>query len=296
MELRHVRYFLAVAEAHNFTRAAATLGIGQPPLSQQIKDLEDELGCRLFRRVPHGAELTAAGEAFQFEARAIVQGAERARVAAQRAARGVPGRLRVGMTGSAAFHALVPAAIRGFGRSYPDVLLTIEEANTQRLLARLGSGELDAAFLRPNAESYDGLRLQKLADEPMVLVLPASHALATRRRAHLAEFADDRIVLFPHAAGPHLHDAVTNACRAAGFVPRLGQEVPQIASIINFVAAEAGISVVPASLANIKVENVVYLRLAGVAPVARLSLAWRTDARDAILTNFLMAARAAGGV
>lgn len=241
MELRHIRYFLAVADERNFTRAAAKLGIGQPPLSQQIKDLESELDVQLFRRVPHGAELTAAGDAFLVEARAMVAMAERARIAAQRAARGDSGQLRVGFTPSAAFNALVPTAIREFGRAYPDVSLTLEEANTARLLERVLSGEIDAAFLRPFEDTYKDLRLRKLPDEHMLLVLPSSHPLAGRRSVTLADLAFDKFVLFPRAVGPRLHDAITGSCRAAGFEPVLGQEVPQIPSIINLVAAEASV-------------------------------------------------------
>ena len=287
MELRHVRYFLAVAEARNFTRAAATLGIGQPPLSQQIKDLEEELEARLFRRLPHGAELTAAGEAFLVEARALTALAGRARIAAQRAARGESGRMRVGFTGSAAFNPQVPAAIRAFGRAYPEVSLTLEEANTARLLERLASGEVDAAFLRPNEESYRELRLRRLADEPMLLVLPKSHKLAEQRGVALVDLAADRFVMFPREVGPRLYDAVIGACRDAGFKPVLGQEVPQIPSIINMVAAEAGVSIVPSSLAAIHVAGVRYVQITGAAPTARLALAWRRDGRAATLANFL---------
>ena len=286
MELRHIRYFLAVAEESNFTRAAARVGIGQPPLSQQIKDLEAELDAQLFRRLPHGAELTAAGEAFLVEARIMMAVAERARIAAQRAARGDVGGLRIGFTGSAAFNTLVPGAIRDFARSYPGVSLDLVEANTSSLLERLGSGELDAAFLRPNDDKYDVLRLRKIVDEPMLLVLASSHKLAHRVRITLAELASDRFVLFPRVVGPRLHDAITGACRTAGFEPLLGQEVPQIPSIINLVAAEAGVSIVPSSLAQIKVDGVVYIPIEGAAPTARLVLAWRRDARATTLANF----------
>ncbi len=293
MELRHIRYFLAVAEESNFTRAAAKIGIGQPPLSQQIKDLEVELDVQLFRRVPHGAELTAAGAAFLLEARAMMALAERARVSAQRAARGDSGRLRVGFTASAAFNAMVPTTIRGFGRAYPDVALTLEEANTARLLERLVSGELDAAFLRPDDETYKDLRLRKLVEEQMLLVVPSNHPLAKSRSLMLADIASDRFILFPRAVGPRLHDSITSACRAAGFEPVLGQEVPQIPSIINLVAAEAGVSVVPSSLAKIRVDGVVYIPIRGAAPTACLALAWRRDARQTTLANFLALGRTA---
>src|SRR5262245_1065439 len=127
MELRHLRYFLAVAEELNFTRAAARVGIGQPPLSQQIRDLEEEIGTALFRRVPRGAELTAAGGAFLAEAQSVLTLADRAKIAAQRAARGETGRLRVGFTGTAGFSPIVPASIRAFAQAYPAVDQVLEE-------------------------------------------------------------------------------------------------------------------------------------------------------------------------
>lgn len=149
MELRHIRYFLAVAEERHFTRAAAKVGIGQPPLSQQIKDLEAELGAALFRRVAHGAELTPAGEAFLEMVQEMPALAEHVKNAARRASRGEVGSLRVGFTASAAFNPVVPSAIRAFRRAYPGVALSLAETNTILLAQGLRDGTLDAAFLRP---------------------------------------------------------------------------------------------------------------------------------------------------
>src|ERR1700752_916450 len=142
VELRHIRYFLAVAEERHFTRAAAKVGIGQPPLSQQIKDLEVEIGTPLFHRVAHGAELTAAGEAFLQAVKEMPTLTERAIKGPPPAARGDTGPLRVGFTASAAFNTVVPSAIRAFRRAYADVELVLEEANTTRLVASLPGGAL----------------------------------------------------------------------------------------------------------------------------------------------------------
>src|SRR5580698_1013933 len=162
MELRHIRYFLAVAEERNFTRAAARVGIGQPPLSQQIKDLESEVGAALFHRIPQGAELTDAGRAFLEHVRAIPPQAERAVHAARRAARGEIGSLRVVYTVSAPFNPIVTGAIRSFKRAYPDVDLTLEESNTAHLIAGLRENLLDAAFLRSEDLGSDDLQLHPL--------------------------------------------------------------------------------------------------------------------------------------
>jgi DNA-binding transcriptional LysR family regulator len=247
MELRHIRYFLAVAEERHFTRAAAKVGIGQPPLSQQIKDLEAEVGVPLFHRLAHGAELTAAGEAFLEGVKEMPALAERATKAAQRAARGETGSLRVGYTASSAFNMVVPAAIRAFRRAYAAVELMLEEANTTRLVAGLQDGSFDAVFLRPGATGSEAFQLRLLSEEPMVVALPASHPVAAQDEVDLSMLKDDPFLLFPRQIGPTLYDGIMGACREAGFEPVIGQLAPQIASVVNLVAAELGVSIVPAS-------------------------------------------------
>src|ERR1700756_5616886 len=199
MELRHIRYFLAVAEEKHFTKAAAKVGIGQPPLSQQIKDLEAEIGTPLFHRVPHGAELTAAGEAFLQGIKEMPMLAERAIKAAQRAARGETGSLRVGFTASAAFNTVVPSAIRAFRRAYADVELVLEEANSMRLVAGLQDGSLDVAFLRPSAVGSETFQLRLLSEEPLMVVLPIRHHGAAQQEVELETLKVDPFLLFPRA-------------------------------------------------------------------------------------------------
>ncbi|MEH3118854.1 MAG: LysR family transcriptional regulator [Methylorubrum populi] len=288
MELRHLRYFVAVAEERSFTRAAARLGIGQPPLSQQIKDLEAELDVRLFRRLPHGAEITAAGEAFLEEARAAIAASARAAQAARRAACGETGRLRIGCTGSGFFNPVVTGALRGFIAKYPDVDVVIEENNTVGLLRQLSEGDLDAAFLRPSEPDLRRLRVHRTIAEPMLVALPAAHPLADRPRVRLDALRDDRIVLYPRRRGPNLHDTVTGACRDAGFEPRLGQEAQQFPSIANLVASGLGISIVPASLAQMHVEGVRFRPIEEPVPVAHLRLVSSVDRANqaATLANF----------
>lgn len=288
MELRHLRYFLAVAEELNFTRAAARLGIGQPPLSQQIRDLERELGTALFRRTPRGAELTGAGLAFLPEARLVLGGAERARALAQRAGRGESGQLRIGFTGSAAFNPLVSTTIRNFRRVYPGVQLSLTEMNTTGLLDMLSQQTLDVGFMRPGPSAPTDLDLLSLADEAMKIVLPASHRLAGRRRLPLAALAGEPFVLFPRGVGLSLYDEIVEACRRAGFELALSQVVPQISSVVNLVAAEFGVSVVPASISQLHFVGVAYLDIEDAQPpVARLALASRPGQDAATVRNFL---------
>jgi DNA-binding transcriptional LysR family regulator len=287
MELRHIRYFLAVAEERHFTRAAAKVGIGQPPLSQQIKDLEAEIGAPLFHRLAHGAELTAAGEAFLEGVKEMPALAEQATKAARRASRGETGSLRVGFTASSAFNAVVPAAIRAFRRAYADVDLTLEEANTTRLVAGLQDGSLDAVFLRPGAAGSEAFQLRLLSEEPMIVVLPARHPVAAQREVDLATLKEDPFLLFPRQNGSMLYDTIIGACREAGFEPVIGQQAPQIASVVNLVAAELGVSVVPASMSQLRVTGVAYRRIAGQTPTARLALAHRRGETSAVVRNFV---------
>lgn len=286
MELRHLRYFLAVAEEQNFTRAAQRVGIGQSPLSQQIRALEDELGAPLFRRIPQGAELTAAGQAFLPEARATILQAQHAKAAALRGAQGTIGRLRLGYTGSAAFNPLVPAALRGFQSRYPEVHLRLEEGSTARLLERLGNAEIDAALIRPGPTDPPGFRVSPLDDEPMMLVLPERHPGAAAHALPLDAVRADAFVLFPRDAGPSLFDAVIDGCRRAGFEPRLGQVAPEIASVGNLVAAGFGVSIVPVSIAQVRVPGIAYIPIEGPPLIARLALATRPHENSPLVANF----------
>ncbi|UWU14447.1 LysR family transcriptional regulator [Rhizobium sullae] len=287
MELRHIRYFLAVAEEGNFTRAAARIGIGQPPLSQQIRDLEAEVGAALFHRVPHGAELTVAGEAFLGEAKVSLASAEKAKLAAQRANRGETGKLALGFTASSAFNPVVSATIRRFRAQWREVRLSLTEMNTLALMERLNRGELDATFMRPSLDDPPGVRLKRLDDEPMVVALPANHPLAKYERLPLALLSKEPFILFPRLVGLSLFDDVVLACRKAGFELTVAQEAPQISSVVNLVAAELGVSIVPASIAQIRLDGVAYRPIDGPPAVARLALAVLKTQRSPVTDNLL---------
>lgn len=287
MELRHLRYFIAVAEELNFTRAARKVGIGQPPLSNQIRDLENEIGTALFRRLPNGAELTEAGTAFLPEVRAILLQAEQAKRSAIRAARGESGRLRVGFTGSAVFNPLVPTVVNAFRETYAAVEFTLEEAPTARLLERLDADELDAVFVRPGSRDKLQARRHLLAEEPMVIALSSGHARSGAQTLQLGELAEESFVLFPREAGTGFFDDIVAACRKAGFEPVLGQSAPQITSIASLIAVGLGVSIVPAEMTKINIPGVRYIAIEGEAPKARLALATRRDERAPIIRNFI---------
>jgi len=292
MELRHMRYFLAVAEELNFTRAAARLGIGQSPLSQQIKDLERELDVILLHRVPYGAELTDAGSAFLEECRRTLAAAECAVVAAQRASRGELGSLRIGFTSSAHFNRLVPDAIRDFTRRFPDVTLSLEEANTVKLVELLNSGAVDVILSHSVIDDDGRLHSVDLTQEPLVVVLPADHELASKDQVALIELADELFVMKPRQVGPELYRTVLAACEKAGFRPKMGQETPQLATVISLIAANLGVSLIPSSMQHIRANGVEYRPIRGETPHVSLTLVWRRLERSQAIQNFVSMVRA----
>jgi DNA-binding transcriptional LysR family regulator len=294
MELRHLRYFVAVAEERHFTRAAARLGIKQPPLSLQIRRLEQEVGAPLFHRLARGVELTESGALLLEDARRILDQVERTLAGVQSRARGETGHIRVGFAGATYFQPVVPGIVRAFRERFPGVVLSPEQSNTPHLLACLHSGDIDVAFVRPPIRDDAGLGIDLLVEEPMLAVLPVRHRLAGAAAVPLAALAGETLILFPRAIGPGLHDAIIAACRNAGFTPLLGQEAPQIPAIVPMVAAGFGVSIVPESIGQIRSAGAVYVKLEGAAPRAVISLAHRRDDHSVAVRNFVALARRYG--
>jgi DNA-binding transcriptional LysR family regulator len=285
MELRHLRYFIAVAEERHVTRAAARLGIAQPPLTQQIKALERELGVPLFMRAGRGVALTAAGEAFLDDARAILAQAASAARKARDTAQGLRGRLKVGFTESASFHPLVAESFRAFRGVYPEVELMLREGPSTELISAIGAGALDVAFVRPPLPASDAVTFEILAEEAMIAALPTSHRLCGRDSLDLRDLADERFILYPRATRPGLTDAVVEACRQAGFDPNVVQEAPQLSSTINMVAAGMGLSIVPDCLKQVRPQDVRFLPIRDLALKARLGLALRASDPSPLAQN-----------
>ena len=296
MELRHLRYFIAVAEERHVTRAAERLGMQQPPLSQQIRALERELDVQLFRRLPRGVELTDAGSALLTDARAILSHIDHAFATTRRTARGEQGQVAVGFTSSAPFHPFVPRIIRAYREAFPLVALTLEEGGTTELIDDLRNEQIDAAFIRTAIADQEGLVVSTLLREAMVLALPRGHGLARREGAvPLRALAGETFIVYRRRNGPGLYDAILSACNAAGFSPRVGQEAPRIVSTLNLVAAGLGISLVPESLQRMRMDGVVFRRLTGVAqPKAPLYLASRRGEISAAVRKFLELVRRSG--
>jgi DNA-binding transcriptional LysR family regulator len=292
MELRHLRYFIAVAEEAHVTRAAERLGMQQPPLSQQIRALEREFDVQLFRRKPRGVELTDAGRALLVHARAVLAQIDHAFATTRRTARGEQGQISIGFTSSAPFHPFVPRVIRAFREAFPMVSLNLEEGGTTDLIEHLRTEKIDAAFIRTAVANREGLLLNPLLQEPMVLALPYGHALAGRANADealpLKALAAETFIVYRRPSGPGLYDAILAACHAAGFSPTVGQEAPRIVSTLNLVAAGLGISLVPESLQRMHLDGVVFRPIAGAArPTAPLILASRRGEASAAVRQFL---------
>jgi DNA-binding transcriptional LysR family regulator len=294
MELRHLRYFVAVAEERHVTRAAKRLGIQQPPLSQQIHALERELDAQLLRRTPRGVEPTEAGRALLADARAILAHVDHALAATRRTARGEQGRVAIGFTSSAPFHPVVPRVVRAFREAHPRVSLSMEEGGSPDLVAALRGDRLDAVFIRTDLGAADGLAVESLLREEMVVALPKGHALARGGRGSVAlkALADETFVIYRRGTGPGLYDEIIAACRAAGFSPRIGQEAPRVVSTLNFVAAGLGLSIVPASLAGMRMDGVAFRRIRAPAPPrAILNLVSRRGDASPALARFVELAK-----
>jgi DNA-binding transcriptional LysR family regulator len=299
MELRHLRYFVTVAEEGHITRAAERLGIQQPPLSHQIRALERELGVQLFRRLPRGVELTEAGRSFIEDARAALARVGEGVEAAKRAARGEQGNLRLAVPPTAPFHPFVPQAILAFREAYPLVSLTMEENLRMETLEQLRGGQMDVAFLRASIAAPEGLVVYPLLEEPMVAALPSGHPLARSASSQdaalpLRALAGETFIAYARQQGPALYEAMAAACLRAGFSPQLGQEAPRISTALSLVATGFGVTLVPASMRRMALEGVTYRDLAGAAQAkAFLSIAARRDDSSGIVKNFLALVRRA---
>ena len=218
MELRHLRYFIAVAEEGHITRAAERLDMQQPPLSQQIKALERELGVQLLRRLPRGVEPTEAGRAFLADARLILAQIDHSFASTRRTARGELGRIAIGFTSSAPFHPFVPRIIRAFREASPLISLALDEDGTTQLIKNLREDRVDVAFIRTPVADPAGLVVEPLLEEKMVVALPDQHPLTGGKGTglNLKRLAGETFIVYRRHSGPGLYDAIFAACHAAG--------------------------------------------------------------------------------
>jgi DNA-binding transcriptional LysR family regulator len=290
VELRQLRYFVAVAEELHFRRAAARLHISQPPLSQQISQLEDELGCRLLNRTRRSVELTPAGETFLRDARAMLGELEAAVATARRVDAGQAGLLRVSFVGSALL-SIVPGIIQRFRRGRPEVEIELRERSTLAQLRALSVGVVDVGLVRPPIEPDDALHTEVVMRERTVAAIPAGHPLARLARVPLKRLAAEPLVLFPREQAPGFHDLLTGRLAATGTSPHVVQDAPEMLTIIGLVAAGIGVSPVPASVARLGLEGVTYRPLVG-APATELVAVTRANETSPLIEAFVADARA----
>ncbi|NOK63032.1 MAG: LysR family transcriptional regulator [Chloroflexi bacterium AL-W] len=289
MELRHLRYFIAVAEELHFGRAATRLQMAQPPLSLQIRQLEQDLDVQLFHRTKRRVELTHAGHIFLEEARATIRQAEQARLAAQRASRGEVGQLHLGFVRSATYHVL-PELMRAFRRYRPTVEVTLHEHTTMQQVHALHQQRIDVGIVRPPIAGTDLFR-ETLLQETLVLALPDTHRCVDQASVSLQTIATEPFIMFPRHLGPGLYDQIVQLCHRAGFSPNIVQEAVQMQTIVSLVAAELGIALVPASITHFTRTGVVYCPLQEPSPTLELALAWRLDERSPVVQALLRVAK-----
>jgi len=289
IELRQLRYFVAVAEERHFGRAAARLHMTQPPLSQTIQSLEAALGTPLFARTKRSVELTPAGFALLPEARRILQQAAALPDLARRAASGESGLLSLSFV-STADYSVLPPLLREFRERYPRVQIDLREATTDVQLEDLMEGRIDAGLLIPplHDKARAELDYQTVLSEPLVLAAPQGlKGLRGKNTVALKSVADMPLIIFPRRIAPAFHDAIVGCFRDAGLTPRIGQEAIQMQTIVGLVSAGMGIALVPQSVSNLKRPGVEYRPLSDKTAVFETGLAWRRDNASPVLHAFL---------
>lgn len=292
MELRHLRYFQAVAEEKHFGRAAAKLHMAQPPLSQQIKQLEDELGVTLLSRTTRRVDLTPAGEAYFARVRAILQSVDAAGDEAKRIGSGLEGRLVLGCVGSATY-SLLPSLARALREQLPGVDFAFQgEMLSPDQITALHDGSIDLALLRPSGEPADqtDLTFHTLREEKYVVALPEGHRLATRSRVRMADLRDEDLIVHSGHGRSAMYDAVVGLCREAGFEPVIRHEVAETSTLVTFVAAGLGVAIVPEPVSDLVIAGATYRPLSGRARM-ELMVATRADDESALLARTLRVLR-----
>lgn len=289
MDLRHLRYFIAVAEELHFGRAALKLGIAQPPLSQQIRALEHEIGLTLLQRTKRRVQLTEPGRVFLEAARAALDSVERAVEAARHAGRGQVGRLVVGFVPWADFTDF-PRMVKTFGERHPDVQLELDNLSVPEQLAALRAGRMDVGFVRPPVSDTTFLT-EHVLSEPIVVVFPVGHRLGKLRRVPIVDLAGEPCILLARRRAPAYYDHIAGLCRAGGLILEAKQEVEHPQTLIALVAAGLGISLVPGSFAAATRRGVTHRSLDTPGSALQTIVAWRRDDPSPLVGEFLTVVR-----
>jgi DNA-binding transcriptional LysR family regulator len=285
MELRHLRYFVAVADELHFGRAAERLHIAQPPLSQQIKQLENELGFDLFYRTKRSVVLTEAGGVFLAEVRKIFMQLEQAVQVGQQTSRGEVGKLVIGFVSSTAYNVL-PDILRKFRRDVPGVTLELHELTTNEQYSRLSDRRIDIGFVRPPVNEV-ACCTETVFWEALIVALPEGHHLANQADVVVNSLRNEQFILFPRHFSPGLYDAIISVCQQAGFSPMVTQEAIQMQTIVSLVAGQMGVAIVPASLQRLQRQGVVYKEMRDPMPEVATNVIWRRGDTSPTIQAFL---------
>lgn len=297
MELRHLRYFLATAELEHFGKAARRLGIVQPALSRQIRELEEELGVALFERLPRGVRLSAAGQAFREDAAAVLARAAAAVERARDVGRGRAGLLRIGFVDTSMYHPVVPGLINRFRAAHPGIKMDLRQDPSVAQWELLRTRQIDAALLyHLPPERMLKVDSVELGAEEIHLAVPSRHPFARRSSVCMAELRDEALVWFPRSVSPPFNDVIFDACARHGFSPRIVQEVRTDHAIISLVAAGVGCTFCISSAVFSKPKAVEIIRVRDLGLRFRLSLCWLPDAANPALESFIKASAIPGKV
>jgi DNA-binding transcriptional LysR family regulator len=284
IELRHLRYFVAVAEELHFGRAAERLHLAQPPLSQQIRKLEELLGYPLFLRTSRSVKITEAGEAFLQRARRTLRNVQRDLEETRSIARGDVGSLHIGFIGSAVLSTL-PTIFRTYRQVYPRVRLHLHESFTSLVMEGLENGSLDAGILR-DSDPAEGFHVTSILSEPFVAVLPASHACAKQKSISPSSLREDPFIYYPRSAGARAYEKPLTLCEEHGFRPQVVQEASNWLTILRLIGAGLGVTIAPACVRKIASAEVVCLPLRGAKAVSNIELAWPAGESRPIVDRF----------
>lgn len=285
MELRHLRYFVAVAEERSFRRASLRLHISQPPLSRQIRELEAQIGVQLFKRTPAGIELTAAGGVFLEEARRALRASDDAIRKARRAAGGETGHIEIAYFGSVIFD-IIPQLIATFRRRHPSVTIGLSNLPKDKQISALRGGWLDVGFARFYRNERD-IASELVLNEPIVLAVHSANQLATRQNVTLSMLKDEPMVLFPRSSRPNFADEVVKFCDQAGFSPHLVQQAEDLVACLALVSAQVGVALVPGSAVKVQSPGVRFVRITRPSLTSKLTCVYRRDSDNPLLSTFL---------
>jgi DNA-binding transcriptional LysR family regulator len=294
MELRHLRYFVGVAEEQHYGRAAERLHVAQPALSRQIQDLEREMGFSLFDRLPRGVRLNAAGKLFLTDARRILQDVHEAKLRAERIALGKAGTLRIGIATAVSWHGLVQDTFREFRRRQPDVELEVHHLLSVHQVEAILSGRLDVGFAASLIPWDKDLAHWECAQDRMVLAMPKDHALAKRKTVRLRDLRNMPFIWFPRWVNPQFYDRMMQECARGGLnAPRIVQEAPDRDTNLGLVQCRIGIAWMPESTRWHCPRGVVLLPIVDMNVRLSFNLMWKKDNTSPLLQKFVAQVKAA---